>query len=147
MNMATLYKLPIIFVVENNLWAIGMYHPRATAPSYGDDTPQIWKKGPAFGMPGVLVDGMDVLKATYSPPPISSRSPPTHSASAAAAQSGPGFRHQSLSSHLSTARHAATRRCQCPPPPATTLPLHHCHPPILSPAAKPGNPQASPLQH
>lgn len=56
LNMAQLWKLPIIFVVENNLWAIGMSHLRATSD------PQIWKKGPAFGMPGVHVDGMDVLK-------------------------------------------------------------------------------------
>lgn len=56
------YKLPHIFVVENNLWAIGMNHLRATAPSAGDADPFIHKKGPAFGMPGVLVDGMDVLK-------------------------------------------------------------------------------------
>jgi len=62
LNMASLYKLPIIFCVENNLWAIGMYHPRATAPSMGDTKPHIWKKGEPFGMPGVLVDGMDVLK-------------------------------------------------------------------------------------
>ena len=62
LNMASLYKLPCIFVVENNKWAIGMYHPRATGPSAGDDEPYIYKKGPAFGMPGVLVDGMDVRK-------------------------------------------------------------------------------------
>ena len=43
-------------------WAIGMNHPRATGPSLGDEDPFIYKKGPAFGMPGVLVDGMDVLK-------------------------------------------------------------------------------------
>ena len=61
LNMASLYKLPIIFVVENNKWAIGMNHPRATAPSYGDTEPHIYKKGPAFGMPGIKVDGMDVL--------------------------------------------------------------------------------------
>ncbi|CAM8947432.1 unnamed protein product [Rhodiola kirilowii] len=56
LNMAALWKLPIIFVVENNLWAIGMSHLRATSD------PAIWKKGPAFGMPGFHVDGMDVLK-------------------------------------------------------------------------------------
>nr|CAB3497597.1 unnamed protein product [Digitaria exilis] len=56
LNMAQLWKLPIIFVVENNLWAIGMSHLRATSD------PEIFKKGPAFGMPGVHVDGMDVLK-------------------------------------------------------------------------------------
>nr|GMD78603.1 collinsiaXII-like protein [Ipomoea batatas] len=58
LNMAALWKLPIVFVVENNLWAIGMSHLRATSD------PEIWKKGPAFGMPGVHVDGMDVLRAT-----------------------------------------------------------------------------------
>ncbi|KDO86616.1 hypothetical protein CISIN_1g013928mg [Citrus sinensis] len=56
LNMAALWKLPIVFVVENNLWAIGMSHLRATSD------PQIYKKGPAFGMPGFHVDGMDVLK-------------------------------------------------------------------------------------
>ncbi|KAK7397475.1 hypothetical protein VNO78_18649 [Psophocarpus tetragonolobus] len=56
LNMAALWKLPIVFVVENNLWAIGMSHLRSTSD------PHIWKKGPAFGMPGVHVDGMDVLK-------------------------------------------------------------------------------------
>lgn len=60
--MASLYKLPCIFVVENNLWAIGMNHPRATGCTFGDPEPHIYKKGPAFGMPGVLVDGMDVVK-------------------------------------------------------------------------------------
>ena len=61
--MATLYKLPCIFVVENNKWAIGMSHARATGPSSPtDEEPYIYKKGPAFGMPGVLVDGMDVRK-------------------------------------------------------------------------------------
>ena len=57
---AALWKLPIIFVVENNLWAIGMNHYRATS------VPEIWKKGEPFGMPGVHVDGMDVLKVRGS---------------------------------------------------------------------------------
>lgn len=62
LNMASLYKLPCIFVVENNRWAIGMNHLRATGSSLGDEEPWIYKKGPAFGMPGIHVDGMDVLK-------------------------------------------------------------------------------------
>jgi pyruvate dehydrogenase E1 component alpha subunit len=55
LNMAALWKLPMIFVVENNKWAIGMAHERATS------VPEIHTKGPAFGMPGIEVDGMDVL--------------------------------------------------------------------------------------
>ena len=55
LNMAQLWKLPIIFVVENNKWAIGMAHDRATSD------PEIWRKAGAFGMAGEEVDGMDVL--------------------------------------------------------------------------------------
>ncbi len=55
LNMAQLWKLPIIFVVENNKWAIGMAHNRATSD------PEIWRKADAFGMKGEEVDGMDVL--------------------------------------------------------------------------------------
>ncbi|GAB4813414.1 hypothetical protein N2152v2_000460 [Parachlorella kessleri] len=62
LNLAALYKLPCIFVVENNRWAIGMNHLRATGASLGDKEPWIYKKGVPFGMPGVHVDGMDVLK-------------------------------------------------------------------------------------
>ncbi len=55
LNMAQLWKLPILFVVENNKWAIGMAHDRATSE------PEIWRKAAAFGMAGEEVDGMDVL--------------------------------------------------------------------------------------
>jgi pyruvate dehydrogenase E1 component alpha subunit len=55
LNMAALWKLPVLFVVENNKWAIGMAHERATS------VPEIYKKGEAFGMPGICVDGQDVL--------------------------------------------------------------------------------------
>jgi pyruvate dehydrogenase E1 component alpha subunit len=55
LNMAALWKLPILYVVENNKWAIGMAHDRATSQ------PEIYKKASAFGMHGVEVDGMDVL--------------------------------------------------------------------------------------
>jgi pyruvate dehydrogenase E1 component alpha subunit len=42
-------------VVENNKWAIGMAHERATSQ------PEIYRKASVFGMPGIEVDGMDVL--------------------------------------------------------------------------------------
>ena len=64
--MASLYKLPCIFVVENNLWAIGMDHRRSTAKVATDmEIPSIHTKGPAFGMPGIKVDGMDVRKVRW----------------------------------------------------------------------------------
>nr|YP_009396007.1 pyruvate dehydrogenase E1 component alpha subunit [Dasya naccarioides]ARW65193.1 pyruvate dehydrogenase E1 component alpha subunit [Dasya naccarioides] len=55
LNMAVLWKLPVIFVVENNQWAIGMAHHRSTS------FPEIYKKAEAFGLPGIEVDGMNVL--------------------------------------------------------------------------------------
>ena len=55
LNMAALWKLPIIYIVENNKWAIGMSHDRATSQ------PEIYKKAAVFNMVGVEVDGMDVL--------------------------------------------------------------------------------------
>lgn len=55
LNMAALWKLPILFVVENNKWAIGMSHERASSET------EIYRKAKAFGMAGVEVDGMDVL--------------------------------------------------------------------------------------
>lgn len=53
--MAALWRLPIIFVVENNKWAIGMAHERASSQT------EIYRKASVFGMPGIEVDGMDVL--------------------------------------------------------------------------------------
>jgi pyruvate dehydrogenase E1 component alpha subunit len=55
LNMAALWKLPILFVVENNKWAIGMAHERATSQ------PEIYRKAASFDMPGIEVDGMDVM--------------------------------------------------------------------------------------
>jgi pyruvate dehydrogenase E1 component alpha subunit len=55
LNMAALWNLPIIFVVENNQWAIGMAHERASSQT------EIYKKASVFGMPGHRVDGQDVL--------------------------------------------------------------------------------------
>nr|YP_009397037.1 pyruvate dehydrogenase E1 component alpha subunit [Spyridia filamentosa]ARW66223.1 pyruvate dehydrogenase E1 component alpha subunit [Spyridia filamentosa] len=55
LNMAVLWKLPVIFIVENNQWAIGMAHGRSTS------LPEIHKKAQAFGLPGIEVDGMNVF--------------------------------------------------------------------------------------
>lgn len=55
LNMAVLWKLPVIFVIENNLWAIGMAHSRSSSET------EIHKKASCFGLPGIQVDGMNVL--------------------------------------------------------------------------------------
>ncbi|MCV2864643.1 pyruvate dehydrogenase (acetyl-transferring) E1 component subunit alpha [Albidovulum sediminicola] len=54
-NMAALWKLPVIFVIENNQYAMGTAQRRSTS------TPDLHTRGLAFGIPGETVDGMDVL--------------------------------------------------------------------------------------
>lgn len=54
-NMAALWKLPVIFVIENNQYAMGTAQKRSTS------TMDLHARGTAFGIPGEVVDGMDVL--------------------------------------------------------------------------------------
>jgi len=55
MNLAALWNVPLLFVCENNLYAMG------TAIRYSHSIVEIEKKGPAYGIETTVVDGMDVL--------------------------------------------------------------------------------------
>ncbi len=55
-NMAELWSLPVIFVIENNQYAMGTSVNRASAED------QLYRRGESFRIPGVQVDGMDVLE-------------------------------------------------------------------------------------
>ena len=54
-NMAELWKLPTLFIIENNQYAMGTSIKRASAQT------ELHKRGISFGIKGVQVDGMDVL--------------------------------------------------------------------------------------
>jgi pyruvate dehydrogenase E1 component alpha subunit len=55
MNLAALWNLPVIFLCENNRYAMGTSVERALAQT------EIWKFGQTYGIPSERVDGMDVL--------------------------------------------------------------------------------------
>lgn len=54
-NMAALWKLPVMFVIENNQYGMGTSVKRSSAG-------QLYKRGEGYGIPGEQVDGMDVFK-------------------------------------------------------------------------------------
>ena len=54
-NMAELWELPVVFVIENNQYAMGTSMKRSTKST------TLFGRGEAFGIPGEQVDGMDVL--------------------------------------------------------------------------------------
>jgi len=55
MNLAALWSVPVLFVCENNLYAMG------TAIRFSHSITEIEKKGPAYGIDTAVADGMDVL--------------------------------------------------------------------------------------
>ncbi len=54
-NMAALWELPVLFVIENNQYGMGTSVDRAAAG-------KLYKRGEGYGIPGEQVDGMDVFE-------------------------------------------------------------------------------------
>ena len=53
-NMAELWKLPVVYVIENNQYAMGTSVERASAET------ELYKRGVSFDIPGEQIDGMDI---------------------------------------------------------------------------------------
>ena len=54
-NMAGLWRLPVVYIIENNQYAMGTSVARSTAQL------ELFRRGECFGIAGMQVDGMDVL--------------------------------------------------------------------------------------
>ena len=59
LNLAAVLKLPVVFVCENNLWALN------TAAARTHSVPDVATRAAGFGLPGVIVDGQDAI-AVYA---------------------------------------------------------------------------------
>ena len=55
-NQASLWKLPVLYIIENNKYGMGTSVNRASAGS------DLFIRGEPFGIPGEIVDGMNVFK-------------------------------------------------------------------------------------
>jgi 2-oxoisovalerate dehydrogenase E1 component len=56
LNMASIWKLPVLFICENNQYATEV------PSSYSSGNPNVGSRGTAYGIPGITVDGNDVLE-------------------------------------------------------------------------------------
>jgi pyruvate dehydrogenase E1 component alpha subunit len=54
-NMAELWKLPVVYVIENNQYAMGTSIERSSSETH------LYKRGASFNIPGLEVNGMDVM--------------------------------------------------------------------------------------
>ncbi len=55
-NMAKLWNLPVLFIIENNRYAMGTSQERSSSTS------ELYRRGEGFNIPGVAIDGMDIFK-------------------------------------------------------------------------------------
>ena len=60
LNMAALWKLPVVYIIENNLYGMSVPLEKATAKL------ELADRGCAYGIPGEVVDGMDVMAVRYA---------------------------------------------------------------------------------
>lgn len=60
LNMASLWDLPVVFIVENNLYAMSVPWKKSSK------LPDVADRAAAYGIPGVVVDGMDPLAVRAS---------------------------------------------------------------------------------
>ena len=54
-NMAELWRLPVVYIIENNQYAMGTAVERSSSETH------LYRRGASFNIPGAEVDGMDVL--------------------------------------------------------------------------------------
>jgi pyruvate dehydrogenase E1 component alpha subunit len=54
-NMAELWRLPVVYIIENNQYAMGTSIERSSSETH------LYRRGASFNIPGAEVDGMDVL--------------------------------------------------------------------------------------